>query len=170
MALDVVFHGVAFNLHVSVYREAEQDALAVDLEELGTDNRWHGEFSAGFVETMTGKTGSFKAFDVFVKMLQGALWQQSDTVFVDLLTFADLVRIGRHIGRGRHAATAALDRTLARARAHHNFHPPPLAGVVKGAAARRRRDRRAHAAAGRVAGRVRAQPEAVPHPHLRRRV
>ena len=57
--------------------------------------RWHGEFAGSFVEAMTSKTGSFKAFDVFVKMLQGALWQQTDTVFVDLLTFADLVRDAR---------------------------------------------------------------------------
>lgn len=35
--------------------------------------------------------GNFKPFDVFVKMLLTALTQDSDTVFVDLLTFADLV-------------------------------------------------------------------------------
>ncbi len=94
-SLDIVFHGVAYNLNVTVARAgagAAEESLAVDLEELGTDASWHGEFSASFVEAMTGKTGSFKAFDVFVKMLQGALWQQSDTVFVDLLTYADLVR------------------------------------------------------------------------------
>lgn len=42
------------------------------------------------MEEITAKTGSFKRFPVFVKMLLSALRQESDSVFVDLLTYADL--------------------------------------------------------------------------------
>ncbi|CAM9826243.1 unnamed protein product, partial [Sphacelaria rigidula] len=42
------------------------------------------------VEGITQKTGSAKKFPVFVKMLFTALGDGSDSVFVDLLTYADL--------------------------------------------------------------------------------
>ena len=42
------------------------------------------------VEDITAKTGNFKKYAVFVKMLLAALRQGSDSVFVDLLTYADL--------------------------------------------------------------------------------
>eukprot|EP00878_Enallax_costatus_P024901 GHUV01026600.1.p1 GENE.GHUV01026600.1~~GHUV01026600.1.p1 ORF type:complete len:235 (-),score=70.08 GHUV01026600.1:212-916(-) len=42
------------------------------------------------VEDITSKTGNFKKFTIFVRMLQTAILQQSDSVFVDLLTFQDL--------------------------------------------------------------------------------
>lgn len=43
------------------------------------------------VEGITQKTGSAKKFSVFVKMLLTALGHGSESVFVDLLTYADLV-------------------------------------------------------------------------------
>jgi hypothetical protein len=42
------------------------------------------------VEDITSKTGNFKKFVVFVRMLQSAVLQQSDSVFIDLLTYQDL--------------------------------------------------------------------------------
>jgi len=48
------------------------------------------------VEEITTKTGNFKKFAVFVRMLVSALQQKSDSVFVDLLTYHDLV--GRQSG------------------------------------------------------------------------
>lgn len=42
------------------------------------------------MEEITSKTGNFKKFPVFVKMLISAVKQQSDSVFVDLLTYQDL--------------------------------------------------------------------------------
>ena len=54
--------------------------------------RWHGEFSASYIEEVTQKTGNFKKFSVFVKMLTTSLKrdQKSETVFADLLTYSDL--------------------------------------------------------------------------------
>lgn len=45
------------------------------------------------VEEITHKTGNFKKFAVFVRMLLSALQQRSDSVFVDLLTYSDLVGV-----------------------------------------------------------------------------
>lgn len=41
------------------------------------------------IEEITQKTGNFKKFPVFVKMLRSAILQESDSVFVDLLTYQD---------------------------------------------------------------------------------
>ena len=92
-SVDVLLHGSAYNLSVSVSgSDGVDEHLAVDLEDLATGNAWHGEFSAAYVENVTSKTGSFKRFGVLVKMLQGALLRQTASVFLDLLTYADLVR------------------------------------------------------------------------------
>ena len=94
-SVDVVFHGTAYNLCLSTYTDgsASEPTLALDLEELASGAAWHGEFPAAYIESITSKTGSFKRFDVLVKMLQGAVWRQADTVYLDLLTYADLVRV-----------------------------------------------------------------------------
>lgn len=42
------------------------------------------------VEGITAKTGNYKKFSVFVRMLVSAIHQESESVFVDLLTYADL--------------------------------------------------------------------------------
>ena len=55
-----------------------------------THDRWSGEFSSRYIEDITAKTGNFKKFPVFVRMLQTALASSSSSVFVDLLTFSDL--------------------------------------------------------------------------------
>ncbi len=95
-SVDIVFHGSAYNLAVTVHEDAQPEpTLAVDLEDLtspGGALSWHGEFSASYLENITSKTGSFKRFPVLVKMLMGALRQQTEHVFLDLLTYADLVR------------------------------------------------------------------------------
>lgn len=44
------------------------------------------------IEEITHKTGNYKKFGVFVKMLLTALARDSDSVFIDLLTNSDLVR------------------------------------------------------------------------------
>lgn len=41
------------------------------------------------IEEITHKTGNLKKFSVFVKMLRSAILQESDSVFVDLLTYQD---------------------------------------------------------------------------------
>ena len=59
------------------------------------------------VEEITAKTGSFKRFPVFVKMLLSALRQESDSVFVDLLSYGDLELLRSKRGTGSSGAAAA---------------------------------------------------------------
>jgi coiled-coil domain-containing protein 61 len=60
--------------------------------------------SAADVEDITSKTGSFKKFSIFVRMLQSAVLQQSDSVFIDLLTCQDLELL-----KAKKAAAAQAD-------------------------------------------------------------
>ncbi|CAM9602017.1 unnamed protein product, partial [Pylaiella littoralis] len=84
----LVFHGVAHVLTTSVVAGS---TLRVEVETEDGKSRWCGEFPARYVEGITQKTGSAKKFPVFVKMLLAALVHgSSDSVFVDLLTYADL--------------------------------------------------------------------------------
>ena len=58
--------------------------------------RWRGDFSKTYVEEISAKTGSFKKFAVFAKMLVAAVVNESsESVSVDLLTYADLERLKR---------------------------------------------------------------------------
>ena len=47
--------------------------LVVDCEDKYSGDLWRGDFSAKFIEELTNKTGTFKKFAVFVKMLLSAL-------------------------------------------------------------------------------------------------
>eukprot|EP00878_Enallax_costatus_P030873 GHUV01033675.1.p1 GENE.GHUV01033675.1~~GHUV01033675.1.p1 ORF type:complete len:207 (+),score=63.27 GHUV01033675.1:706-1326(+) len=86
-SVDIDFHGVLYTITISVDGE---EVLRIEIEDKDTLDRWRGEFAAKYVEDITSKTGNFKKFTIFVRMLQTAILQQSDSVFVDLLTFQDL--------------------------------------------------------------------------------
>eukprot|EP00439_Symbiodinium_sp_Y106_P010847 s6661_g1.t1 len=47
-------------------------------------------------EEITRRTGNAKKFDVFVRMLLSALAQESDSVYLDVLTARDLEMLRRH--------------------------------------------------------------------------
>ena len=53
------------------------------------------------IEEITQKTGNSKKFSVFLKMLQAAIQQQGESVFIDILTYADLQAL-----KSRKAASA----------------------------------------------------------------
>ncbi len=61
-SVDVVFHGASYSLSLSTYEPAGggEPALGLDLEDLASGASWHGEFTASYIESVTGKTGSFK--------------------------------------------------------------------------------------------------------------
>ena len=67
------------------------DVLVIDIEHDESERRWHAEFQASYIEDLTKKTGNFKKFDVFVRMLSKALEKPNNNVFADLLTVKDLV-------------------------------------------------------------------------------
>ncbi len=64
--------------------------LNLEIEEAVSGERWSGEFTAQYVEEITLKAGNFKKFSVFVKMLISSFDRENDSIYVDVLTYADL--------------------------------------------------------------------------------
>ncbi|KAK9825530.1 hypothetical protein WJX74_004345 [Apatococcus lobatus] len=95
----IKFHGTEFAIHLATVKG---ETLRVLVERQEDASRWHGEFSAKHIEDVTSKTGSFKKYGVFIRMLITAVQQTSDSVVVDLLTFADLEEL-----KSRRAASSA---------------------------------------------------------------
>jgi hypothetical protein len=62
----------------------------IHLHGLHLDRRWRGTFTAKFIEEITHRTGNFKPFSVFVKMLASAFDSDNHAVSLDLLTGEDL--------------------------------------------------------------------------------
>uniref|UniRef100_A0A383WMQ5 Coiled-coil domain-containing protein 61 n=1 Tax=Tetradesmus obliquus TaxID=3088 RepID=A0A383WMQ5_TETOB len=97
--VDIEFHGVFYTISI---HNRSNEVLVVEIEDKDSFERWRGEFAAKYVEDITSKTGNFKTFAVFVRMLHSAVLQQSDAVNVDLLTYQDLELL-----KSRKAAVAA---------------------------------------------------------------
>lgn len=89
-SVEVVFHDIPYFMTVSAYNG---DTLHVEVEQKTDASIWKGDFSSKYIEDITAKTGNYKKFTVFVKMLLSAVKQQSESVFVDLLTYQDLEQL-----------------------------------------------------------------------------
>uniref|UniRef100_A0AAX7V1C0 Centrosomal protein CCDC61 n=1 Tax=Astatotilapia calliptera TaxID=8154 RepID=A0AAX7V1C0_ASTCA len=83
---DIVFRGVEF----SVKMEVDKGLLIVEISDSMTADQWTGEFDPAYIEDLTRKTGNFKQFPIFCSMLESAVRKTSDSVTLDLLTYADL--------------------------------------------------------------------------------
>jgi len=86
------FHDVSYDLVIS----GAPDSLTVEVEHTDDGRKWRSTFAARFIEEVTQRTGNAKRFDVFVKMLVSALAQESDAVYLDVLTARDLEMLRRH--------------------------------------------------------------------------
>ncbi|XP_056141380.1 centrosomal protein CCDC61 [Lampris incognitus] len=83
---DIVFRGVEFTVKI----ELEKGLLIVEISDSMTADQWMGEFDPAYIEDLTRKTGNFKQFPIFCNMLESAVKKTSDSVTLDLLTYADL--------------------------------------------------------------------------------
>ncbi|RVE63686.1 hypothetical protein OJAV_G00138480 [Oryzias javanicus] len=83
---DIVFRGTEF----SVKMELDKGVLIVEVSDSVTADQWRGEFDPAYIEDLTRKTGNFKQFPIFCSMLESAVRKTSDSVTLDLLTYADL--------------------------------------------------------------------------------
>ncbi len=84
--------------------------LCVEIEETVSNERWSGDFTSQYVEEITHKAGNFKKFAVFCKMLVSAFDKENDSVYVDVLTYADLETLkARKTGKDKDAAQPAAD-------------------------------------------------------------
>lgn len=80
------FRGVTYLTHI----RANEAKLQISIEEKDTGKRWKGEFLSSYIESITEKTGNFKKFPLFLKMLVSALDATTDAVCADILTYQDL--------------------------------------------------------------------------------
>ncbi|XP_044161965.1 centrosomal protein CCDC61 [Bufo gargarizans] len=104
-----VFRGIEHILRV----RNTGDRLEVEVEDALTTDQWRGEFDAEFVEDLTHKTGNFKQYAIFCNMLQSALTQSSESVTLDLLTYADLELLRhRKAGGAQRSAPPARSSSL----------------------------------------------------------
>ncbi|XP_029956605.1 centrosomal protein CCDC61 isoform X2 [Salarias fasciatus] len=83
---DIVFRGVEFSVKI----EVDRGLLIVEISDSVTADQWRGEFDPAYIEDLTRKTGNFKQFPIFCSMLESAVRKTSDSVTLDLLTYADL--------------------------------------------------------------------------------
>ncbi|KAK3093960.1 hypothetical protein FSP39_022289 [Pinctada imbricata] len=82
-----VFRGIEYIVTMKVQSGV---SLTVEVEDRLTADQWRASFDSQYIEDLTHKTGNFKQFHIFTSMLESAVTQSSDSVSLDLLTFADL--------------------------------------------------------------------------------
>lgn len=100
--VDLPLHDVEHLLTVKV----QANNLSFKYEEKDTGKIWRGNFTAKYIEDITQKTGNFKKFSVFIKMLHSALKDESNSVYMDVLTAQDLEELKRKkLGAPASAAT-----------------------------------------------------------------
>ncbi|XP_061608755.1 centrosomal protein CCDC61 isoform X2 [Phyllopteryx taeniolatus] len=106
---NIVFRGAEFAVKV----EVDKGVLLVEISDSKTADQWKGEFDPAYIEDLTRKTGNFKQFPIFCSMLESAMRKTSDSVTLDLLTYADLELLRNRkagvVGRPRgHPQSCAL--------------------------------------------------------------
>ncbi|XP_071962054.1 centrosomal protein CCDC61-like isoform X2 [Antedon mediterranea] len=82
-----VFRGMEYVVTATVQTD---DQLMVEVEDRLSADQWRNTFDATYIEDLTHKTGNFKQFSIFVNMLKSAISKTSESVNLDLLTYADL--------------------------------------------------------------------------------
>jgi len=83
---NLTFNNVEYILYLSVI----DDCLKLNLEQVDESLYWKAEYEGKYIEEITNKAGSYKSFQVFIKMLMSALSKESESVVIDLLSFKDL--------------------------------------------------------------------------------
>merc|ERR1719210_1431430 len=86
------FHDTPYVVSVT----GDSESLKIEVEHAEDGKRWRAKFAASFIEEITQRTGNAKKFDIFVRMMLSALAQESDSVYLDVLTARDLEMLRRH--------------------------------------------------------------------------
>jgi coiled-coil domain-containing protein 61 len=83
---EVKYYGVDYSLTIRYSREE----LTVLAEEAESGVQWKGTFQQGFIEEVTRKTGNFKRFAVFLRMITAAIDGSSRSVLLELISQAQM--------------------------------------------------------------------------------
>ncbi|XP_046401844.1 centrosomal protein CCDC61-like [Ischnura elegans] len=65
-------------------------SLELSVVDKHTGEEWSSQYDSKFIENLTLKTGNYKRFDIFLRMLKSGLLRTSECVSLDLLTFEAL--------------------------------------------------------------------------------
>lgn len=104
LSTSYVFRGIEYIITMIIQGG---NSLTVEVEDRLTADQWRAQFDSAYIEDLTHKTGNFKQFHIFTSMLESAITQSSDSVSLDLLTFADLESL-----RQRKVGTAAAKTSI----------------------------------------------------------
>ncbi|CAK60980.1 unnamed protein product (macronuclear) [Paramecium tetraurelia] len=83
------FHDVNYIININ----ANVETLNIEIESKQSGDSWIANFQAQYIEDIASKTGNYKKYATFIKMLQSALNNQTETVYIDILTYQDLEQI-----------------------------------------------------------------------------
>lgn len=83
---ELTCHGIDYLVSL----KSKNEDLNLIVEEKATGQIWKGEFAGKYVEEITQKTGNFRKFDVFVKMLVSGIKQETEAISLDIMTYQDL--------------------------------------------------------------------------------
>ncbi|OMJ78693.1 hypothetical protein SteCoe_21459 [Stentor coeruleus] len=75
--------------------------LQMTIFEEGSATMWKGSFTQSYIEDLTSKTGNFKQYKVFCKMLLSGLEKTSQSVIIDVLTQEEFENIRSEPKPGR---------------------------------------------------------------------
>ncbi|CAG9315065.1 unnamed protein product [Blepharisma stoltei] len=84
--IEALFHSKLLIVEIKL----SSSQLNISVQEKLSEKSWIGEFSPSFIEELTLKTGNFKKFSIFTKMLISGLEGTSSAVVVDILNHEDL--------------------------------------------------------------------------------
>lgn len=74
--------------------EPSNQRLFLEVEDKLTGDLWRGDFPSKYIEDVTAKTGAPKKFNDFVRVaLRSLKAQEGDSVYIDILTYADLEQL-----------------------------------------------------------------------------
>ena len=86
----VLVNGLEYSVKCLIDKE---DEFSIEAQNLRTGELWKDNFSDEYIENITKKTGSFKRYVVFLDMLTEAIKDAAEHVYVELLTYADLLAL-----------------------------------------------------------------------------
>lgn len=94
----VLVNGIEHSLK---WTNDESNSVSIEAQNLRTGDLWRAEFTSSYIENVTRKTGSFKEYSVFLEMLSDAVADKTDHVYVELLTYSDLLALktGKHLDK-----------------------------------------------------------------------
>lgn len=104
-----IFRGIEYIVTMTV---KDGSTLTLEVEDKLTADQWRADFDAAYIEDLTHKTGNFKQFNIFISMLESGIIQASESVSLDLLTYADLESLRQRKSGAPSKSTSLGQRTV----------------------------------------------------------